>query len=228
MRQDDCERELVRRIVGNGVENRSRGKAMEYLVTMTTQVPGGTSEQDVADIRAREAARTHELASEGHVLRLWRPPLQPGEWRTIGLFSAYDSAGLEATLGSMPLRVWRSDDVTPLGRHPNDPGDGRTAVDPDGTEFLTTFAVTIPPGTPPATVDRLLAQEAERTRLLADEGRLIRLWTLPGHGRNLGLWQAADGDAMQGILRSLPMADWLTVDTVRLTRHPSDPGNAKA
>ena len=30
---------------------------MEYLVTMTTHVPDGTSEQAVADIRTREAAQ---------------------------------------------------------------------------------------------------------------------------------------------------------------------------
>jgi muconolactone delta-isomerase len=200
---------------------------MEYLVTMTTHVPAGTSEEDVADVRAREAAHTRELASEGRVLRLWRPPLQPGEWRTIGLFSAEDSAALEATLSSMPLRVWRTDDIIALGPHPNDPGYGGTALDPDGTEFLTTLLVTIPPGTSSATVDELVGQEAEQTRLLADQGQLIRLWTLPGHGRNLGHWQAEDSDAMQDIVQSLPMAGWLTVDTVRLTRHPNDPANER-
>ena len=50
---------------------------MEYLVTMTTNVPGGTSPQTVDDVRAREAAHTDELARQGKVLRLWRPPLQP-------------------------------------------------------------------------------------------------------------------------------------------------------
>jgi muconolactone delta-isomerase len=201
---------------------------MEYLVTMTTHVPDGTSEEEVAEVRAREAAHTRELASEGHVRRLWRPPLQPGEWRTIGLFSAEDPADLEATLSSMPLRVWRTDDIAPLGRHPNDPGYRRTALDPDGTEFLTTLLVTIPPGTSSATVDTVSRQEAEQTRLLAEQGRLIRLWTLPGHGRNLGHWQAGDSDAMRDIVQSLPMAEWLTVDTVRLTRHPNDPGTEKA
>jgi muconolactone delta-isomerase len=45
---------------------------------------------------------------------------------------------------------------------------------------------------------------------------------------NLGHWQAADSDTMQGIVRSLPMADWLTVDTMRLIRHPNDPGTQNA
>jgi len=94
---------------------------MEYLVTMTTDVPDGTSDAAVQDIRTREAAHSRELAAQGHLLRLWRPPLQPGEWRTLGLFAADDGAQLEKVLASMPLRVWRTDDVTPLSPHPNDP-----------------------------------------------------------------------------------------------------------
>jgi muconolactone D-isomerase len=94
---------------------------MEYLVMMTTHVPAGTSEADVDEVRGREAARSAELAAEGHLLRLWRPPLQPGEWRTLGLFAADDADELESLLASMPLRVWRTDEVTPLSTHPNDP-----------------------------------------------------------------------------------------------------------
>jgi muconolactone delta-isomerase len=94
---------------------------MEYLVTMTTHVPDGTSEGTVEDIRTREAARSRELAAQGHLLRLWRPPLEPGEWRTIGLFAADDRDQLEEILASMPLRVWRTDVVTALSPHPSDP-----------------------------------------------------------------------------------------------------------
>jgi len=94
---------------------------MEYLVTMTTHVPDGTSEETVEDIRTREAARSRELAAQAHLLRLWRPPLEPGEWRTIGLFAADDRDQLEEILASMPLRVWRTDVVTPLSPHPSDP-----------------------------------------------------------------------------------------------------------
>ena len=94
---------------------------MEYLVTMTTHVPEGTTDEAVQDVRVREAARSAELAAQGHLLRLWRPPLRPGEWRTLGLFAAADEAALEEVLASMPLRVWRTDEVTPLSPHPNDP-----------------------------------------------------------------------------------------------------------
>jgi muconolactone D-isomerase len=94
---------------------------MEYLVQMTTHVPEGTSAQMVEDMKTREAARSRELAAQGHLLRLWRPPLKPGEWRTLGLFTADDDGQLEEVLASMPLRVWRMDEVTPLSTHPSDP-----------------------------------------------------------------------------------------------------------
>ena len=78
---------------------------MEFLVTMTTQVPDGTTEQAVQEMRSREAARAAELAEQGALQRLWRPPLQPGEWRTLGLFAAADATELEDVLVSMPLRA---------------------------------------------------------------------------------------------------------------------------
>src|SRR5215475_7399985 len=108
---------------------------------MTTHVPEGTPEASVADIRAREASHSHELANERHLLRLWRPPLRPGEWRSIGLFAASDDAALERVLESMPLRVWRNDEVTPLSPHANDPN---APSKPGAVEFLTTFTVSVP------------------------------------------------------------------------------------
>ena len=98
---------------------------MEFLVTMTTHVPDGTPTEAVDEVRAREAAHSRELASQGHLLRLWRLPLQPGEWRTLGLFAAADEHQLKEVLASMPLRVWRTDEVTPLSPHPNDPAADR-------------------------------------------------------------------------------------------------------
>ena len=110
---------------------------------MTTHVPGGTSEDAVAEVRQREAAHSHDLAEHGNLLRLWRPPLNPGEWRTLGLFAARDADELETVLASMPLRVWRTDENEQLSPHPNDPalsGAGR------GHEFLVTMALVIPDG----------------------------------------------------------------------------------
>jgi muconolactone delta-isomerase len=193
---------------------------MEYLVTMTTHVPEGTPDQAVTDIRGREAARSRELATQGRLLRLWRPPLRPGEWRTLGLFAAAADGQLEEVLASMPLRVWRTDEVTALSPHPNDPG---LAAGAPGSEFLTTFVIDVPEGTPGLAVEETEAREAERAKELAGQGHLRRLWALPGRGRSLGLWQAASPAELQAILRSLPLDPWMTVQTTPLTPHPSDP-----
>jgi muconolactone delta-isomerase len=201
---------------------------MESLVTMTTHVPAGTPEADVHDIRAREAAHSRELAAQGNLLRLWRPPLQPGEWRSLGLFAAGDGDQLEKVLASMPLRVWRTDEVTALSPHPNDPPGHTEKPRPLAPEFLTTFTVTVPAGTPRETVDAALAREAVSAREQAGQGHLLRLWALPGQGRALGLWQAADSAEIQAIMVSLPLSllGWMDVETTPLTPHPSDPALA--
>ena len=76
---------------------------MEYLVTMTTRVPDGTPEEAVADIRAREAARSRELADQGHLLRLWRPPLRPANRARWVAAPPGDLAETQAILKPMSL-----------------------------------------------------------------------------------------------------------------------------
>ncbi|WP_432890180.1 muconolactone Delta-isomerase family protein [Kribbella sp. CA-245084] len=199
---------------------------MQFLVTMTTQVPEGVTDSEVDEVRGREAAHSRELAAAGQLLRLWRPPLQPGEWRTFGLFEAKDAQQLEEVLSSMPLRIWRHDDVMPLEPHPNDPS-SPTPLDAGATEYFTIFNLTIPEGTPPELVDEKAAGEATSTRRLAAEGKLVRLWKR-ADGPTLGLWQADSPEEMTTILKSLPLADWLETDTIPLTVHPSDPAHTAA
>jgi muconolactone delta-isomerase len=206
---------------------------MEYLVTMTTTVPDGTTDETVQEIRGREAARSRELAAQGYLLRLWRPPLQPGEWRTLGLFAATDDVELERVLASMPLRIWRSDQVAPLSAHPNDPPwtPESDAAESNEAEFLTTFEVTFPESAGEQEVADLKAREAERVRDLAEQGHVVRLWMLPptpGSWRALGLWRAADEQEMKALLSSLPMDRWMTTETTPLTEHPNDPARSRA
>jgi len=195
---------------------------LEYLVNMTTRVPDGTPEEAVQDIRAREAAHSRELAAQGHLLRLWRPPLQPGQWRTLGLFAAANGDHLEKVLTSMPLRVWRTDEVTPLSPHPNDPPHALANSAVTATEFLVALTLAVPPGTGGQTVEDTKAREAQAAHDLAAQGHLLRLWTL-SDGRAVGLYQARDAAQMHAILEALPLAPWMTVDTTPLSPHPSDP-----
>jgi muconolactone D-isomerase len=94
---------------------------MEYLADLVTKVPEGTSPAKVDELRAAEAVRAAELAKAGHLVRLWRPPLGPDEWRSIGLFRAPDEAELHKILASLPLHIWMKVTITPLTPHPNDP-----------------------------------------------------------------------------------------------------------
>jgi muconolactone D-isomerase len=98
---------------------------MEYLTDLVTTVPDGTSQAKVDELRGAEAARAAELAKEGHLIRLWRPPLNRGEWRSIGLFRAADEAELNEILESLPLHIWMKVTITPLTPHPNDPKYGK-------------------------------------------------------------------------------------------------------
>ncbi|MFE7015264.1 muconolactone Delta-isomerase family protein [Streptomyces sp. NPDC057651] len=200
---------------------------MEYLVTMTTHVPEGTSQAEVDDIRTREAANSHKLAERGQLLRLWRPPLQPGEWRTLGLFAAPDAARLEDVLSSMPLRVWRSDEVTPLTPHPNDPGPASGASGA-AKEFLVAIAQAAAQDTTSQALRDATAAEAVSEKALAGQGHLMRLWKTPGKGHALGLWRARDAAEMQTVLDSLPLAPWLSMETTPLSEHPSDPGPVRS
>jgi muconolactone delta-isomerase len=130
----------------------------------------------------------------------------------------------------MPLRIWRKDEIAPLSPHPNDPGprtekEGTARPPVDGSEFFTTFTVPVPPGTPSAEVNATRAREADRARELAERGELLRLWTLSGQGQVLGLWRAHDAEDMEAMLHSLPLRGWSDVETVPLSRQPSDPGS---
>lgn len=197
---------------------------MDFLVEMTTHVPPGTSDDAVDEIRAGEAVRARELAADGHLLRLWRPPVGPGQWRTFGLFVAENGDQLETKLASMPLRIWRTDVVTLLAAHPNDPG--RSSASPQLTEYLTTLTIAVPPGSPADEVDDRQAREALRAAELAGQGHLVRLWQLsaePAGRRTLGLWGAADEAGLTSTLESLPLYDWMSVDATPLSVHPNDP-----
>src|SRR5262249_15663568 len=150
----------------------------------------------------------------------------PGEWRTLGLFAVDDGEELEKILASMPLRVWRSDEVTPLAAHPNDPV--RPSPREGATEFLTGFTIAVPEGTADQTFADRNAREAECARELAEQGHLLRLWILPGEGQALGLWRAKDAAELQALLESLPLYGWMSVEIMALTQHPNDPALVEA
>jgi muconolactone D-isomerase len=95
---------------------------MEFLVEFQISIPERTPEAEVKERLSAEAAASAALAHEGHLVRLWRPPVAPGERKAVGLSRADSEADLEGLLGALPLSGWMQSTVTPLEPHPNDPG----------------------------------------------------------------------------------------------------------
>ena len=93
-------------------------------------------------------------------------------------------------------------------------------------EFLVEFEVEVPDGTPAREVEQRSRAEASAAARLVDEGHLLRLWrrtTDTDDTSAIGLY-AADSEAqLDGLLRALPLADWMQVRIIPLAPHPNDP-----
>ena len=98
---------------------------MEFLVEFEVNVPDGTTESEVRDRESAEAKAAAKLVEEGHLLRVWRRPVAPGESRILGLYCADSETQLDGLLGALPLYEWMHIAVTPLEPHPNDPATAR-------------------------------------------------------------------------------------------------------
>ena len=94
---------------------------MEYLIDFTIDIPAGTPATEVDQRSQAEADRVSVLATEGHVLRVWRPTPDDGRRRATSLYRADDEAELNAILESLPLYPWMTISVRALAPHPNDP-----------------------------------------------------------------------------------------------------------
>ena len=98
-------------------------------------------------------------------------------------------------------------------------------------EFLVGFEVRVPPGAPEDEVEVRENAEASAAARLAKEGHLVRLWRLPatpGQTKAVGLYRAGSSEQLDGLLHSLPLADWMDVTVTRLASHPNDPVGAEA
>jgi muconolactone D-isomerase len=94
---------------------------MEFLVEFEFNVPDGTPDAEVEERVSAEGAASAALAREGHLERLWRPPVAPGERKAVGLYRADTQTQLDGLLGALPLSRWMQVRVTPLAPHPHDP-----------------------------------------------------------------------------------------------------------
>jgi muconolactone delta-isomerase len=163
---------------------------MEFLVEFDVSVPEGAPESEVNERVSAEAAAAAELVRQGHLVRLWKPPVVPGENRAVGLYRADSKAQLDALLGALPLDDWMQTVVTPLEPHPNDPTSTRT----------TSFQLPDPRVTPVYRLDATLGPPLD----LGD--------TAHGHRRIVPLTGGSfTGPELNGKLVPGASADWQTV-----------------
>ncbi|MGD0880476.1 MAG: muconolactone Delta-isomerase family protein [Acidimicrobiales bacterium] len=76
---------------------------MEFLTTMITSVPEGTLESEVDSMKLREAAHARELAARGHLVRLWKRPVEGSSRRSL-LGAQLSRSGLLGRRSSVPHR----------------------------------------------------------------------------------------------------------------------------
>ena len=81
-------------------------------------------------------------------------------------------------------------------------------------EFLVECEVDVPNGTPASEVEERTRAEASAAARLVDEGHLLRLWrrsAVTDDTTAIGLY-AADSEAqLVGLLRAVPLAEWMRV-----------------
>jgi muconolactone D-isomerase len=70
---------------------------------------------------------------------------------------------------------------------------------------------------------QLREQEAARSRELAKQGVLLRLWRVPGRRASWGIWRVEDCDQLHNVFVSLPLFSYLTITVHPLASHPNDP-----
>ena len=90
-------------------------------------------------------------------------------------------------------------------------------------EFLVRIEVHWPPDVDSDERARLTAAERARARELSAEGRIRRLWRIPGRQANWGIWEAPDATAVHEAIASLPLFPRASVEVHALAAHPSDP-----
>ena len=89
-------------------------------------------------------------------------------------------------------------------------------------EFLVRQSCTAAGALPPERHEELRIAERARAGELREAGILVRLWRVLGSTDSIGLYRAADADALHEALQSLPMFPWLRFTVEPLVTHPQE------
>lgn len=200
---------------------------MEFLVGTNTRLPATMPEEEAHIAQAGESAYLREVGKTRQLRRLWRSAAPDDGSCTVGLFEVDDAAVLDKILAATPLRAWRTDEVTRLSAHVDDPVVAGIAPTPGkGPESLVTMFLMVPSDAPREDVDQTTARQSLRIRELARHGNVVRMWALPAAADGpaaLALWRARDPGELMAELESLPLAEWMTIEISPLSPHRDDP-----
>lgn len=86
-------------------------------------------------------------------------------------------------------------------------------------EFLVEIAVVGLDSLPPEQVKELRAAEKAAGEEAMRDGVLLRMWRVPGRSDALGIWRAADADALHDRLSALPLYPYLDIVVSPLATH---------
>jgi muconolactone delta-isomerase len=200
---------------------------MEFLVATTTRLPATMPDEEATTARAGESAYIRAVGKTRQLRRLWRSAGPDDGLRTVGLFDVDDTAELDKILAATPLRAWRTDEVTRLSAHVDDPAlAGIPSIPGKGPESLVTMILMMPPDASAEEVEDTAARQSLRIRELAGQGNVVRMWALPAAPEGpavLALWRARDAGFLMAELESLPLAEWMTIEITTLSPHRDDP-----
>jgi muconolactone D-isomerase len=90
-------------------------------------------------------------------------------------------------------------------------------------EYLVHININWPPEAPEARRSEIFDRELARGQLLAREGKLRRLWRIPGRWANWSLYDVRDATELHEALTSLPLYPWMDIQVHPLADHPNDP-----
>jgi muconolactone delta-isomerase len=172
---------------------------MDFLVDFEINVPEGTPEAEVTAREDAESIAAAKLVDQGHLLRVWKRRVGPGESRPMGLYRAESESELDGLLRALPLYAWMRIAVTPLEPHPNDPA-AQQSVRRHRQEADVSSQLPEPRLTKVYRLDATLAPPLELGE------------TVQGHRRIVPLTGGAfSGPEMSGRLLPGASADWQTI-----------------
>ena len=90
-------------------------------------------------------------------------------------------------------------------------------------EFLARIEQNISPDMDPVRLAETKAAEKKRGQELVDEGKLRRIWRIPGRRAVFALYRVEGPDELHEVLSSLPLFPWMDIEITALGAHALDP-----